>query len=263
MPTGTPSLDNFTKNDIDALTISLDSASFLTQVDWANPTLEQLDAWGDMDSLDSFGNLEQLNLLDVKHFLGSAAMSMTGSATAKLPVLFTGAASIAGTATSAGYDILFNMPATASAAITATSANNRIRDFAGSVTGAASFAAVITPLRQVSSSVSLAITASNDYTRIRTDTASASGAITATSNSNYLFNVNAAVSASVSVTGAAVGEFVMAGTPQAQMTVTATVKRLGEDWSNVGIGTEIWTDVTVGSEIWSRQSTSTGTWAGL
>ena len=68
MPTGTPSLDNFTKNDIDALTISLDSASFLTQVDWANPTLEQLDAWGDMDSLDSFGNLEQLNLLDVKHF---------------------------------------------------------------------------------------------------------------------------------------------------------------------------------------------------
>ena len=69
MPTGTPSLDNFTKNNIDTLTLSLDSADFLTQVDWSNPTLEQLDAWGTMDALDGFGNLEQLADLDVIHFL--------------------------------------------------------------------------------------------------------------------------------------------------------------------------------------------------
>ena len=242
MPTGTPSLDNFTKNDIDALTISMDSASFLTQVDWSNPTLEQLDAWGDMDSLDGFGNLEQLALLDVLHFQGTAGIAVTAAGAVQFAI---------------------EMPAAVSISATATSDDTRIRPMAGSVTGAASFSAVITPLRQVSSSVSLAVTASNDYTRFRTDTGSASFVVTSTSESNYVFNVRSAVDASISATGAAGGIFAMAGTPQAQMSVSVDVKRLGEDWSDVGIGNEIWTNVTIGSEIWSQQTTSTGTWAGL
>jgi hypothetical protein len=263
MPTGTPSLDNFTKNDIDALTISLDSASFLTQVDWSNPTLEQLDAWGDMDSLDGFGNLEQLALLDVLHFQGTAGIVVTAAGAVQFAIEMPAAVSISATATAAEPDILFNMPASASAAITASSEVNRVKSFSASVSGAASFAAVITPLRQVSSSVSLAVTASNDYTRFRTDTGSASFVVTSTSKSNYVFNVHSAVDASISATGAAGGIFVMAGTPQAQMSVSADAKRLGEDWSDVGIGNEIWTNVTIGSEIWSKQTTSTGTWAGL
>ena len=160
MPTGTPSLDNFTKNNIDTLTISLDSASFLTQVDWSNPTLEQLDAWGTMDALDSFGNLEQLSDLDVKHFLGTAAIAITAAGAVQFAI---------------------EMPAAVSISATATSDNTRIREMAGSVTGAASFSAVITPLRQVSGSASLAVTAANVITRVRTDTASASAASRAAS----------------------------------------------------------------------------------
>ena len=100
MPTGTPSLENFTKNNIDTLTISLDSASFLTQVDWANPTLEQLDNWGDMDSLDSFGNLEQLADLDVKHFIGTASLVVTTTGAVQFSIEMPAAVSFAATATS-------------------------------------------------------------------------------------------------------------------------------------------------------------------
>ena len=169
MPTGTPSLDNFTKNNIDTLTLSLDSADFLTQVDWSNPTLEQLDAWGTMDALDGFGNLEQLADLDVIHFLGSASVSVTAAGAVQFAI---------------------EMPAAVSISATATSGNTRIRSMSGSVTGAASFSAVISPQRQVSASVSVSATAVSGSTLIRTNAASASASITATSLSNFVFVVS-------------------------------------------------------------------------
>ena len=129
MPTGTPSLDNFTKNNLDTLTVSLDSASFLTSVDWSNPTLEQLDAWGTMDALDGFGTLEQLADLDVIHCSGSA------------PIAFTATAAI---------QFAIDVAGTANIAVTAASDADRIRTMSASITGAFGFTATITPLRQMS-----------------------------------------------------------------------------------------------------------------
>mgnify|MGYP005991124001 CR=1 FL=1 len=240
MPTGTPSLDNFTKNNIDTLTISLDSASFLTQVDWSNPTLEQLDAWGTMDALDSFGNLEELSDLDVKHFLGTDANTITAAVAVQFAI---------------------EMPAAVSISATATSDNTRIRGMAGSVTGATTLSAVISPERLVSSSVSIAATVSGDAIRIRTDSASASTAITATSNSNFVFVVSGSASTAVTTTAAVNGIFAMAGTPSMVTTSSITGKILGEDWKDVAAGTPIWTDLSVGSPIWSQQTVSTATWA--
>ena len=47
------SLDNVTLEDLES--VKLDEVGFrdLLKVEWSNPTLEQLDAWGNLDSLDS------------------------------------------------------------------------------------------------------------------------------------------------------------------------------------------------------------------
>ena len=61
MATNTPSLEQLT-GSIDALPHSLD---LLDALPWENPTLEQLDAWGDLDFLDALGNMDNLSSLAV------------------------------------------------------------------------------------------------------------------------------------------------------------------------------------------------------
>ena len=61
MATNTPQLEQLT-GSIDALPHSLDS---LDALPWSNPTLEQLDAWGNLDFLDALGNMDNLSSLAV------------------------------------------------------------------------------------------------------------------------------------------------------------------------------------------------------
>ena len=200
MPTGTPSLDNFTKNNLDTLTVSLDSASFLTSVDWANPTLEQLDAWGTMDALDGFGTLEQLADLDVIHCSGSAPIAFTATAAIQFAIEVAGTANIA---------------------VTVASDANRIRTMSASITGAFGFTATITPLRQMSGTASIAVTSAADYNRLISVVGTASAVVTSTASSNILYLAQGTATAEFTATGATTGVFVEAGTTQAQISVTA------------------------------------------
>ncbi len=65
MPLGIPHLDQITSN-IDEITGSLDIDADLLKVEFNNPTLEQLDSWGLLDNLDTFGNLDSLASLQVR-----------------------------------------------------------------------------------------------------------------------------------------------------------------------------------------------------
>ena len=229
MATGTPHLDNFTSS-IDALPYSLDSALLLTKVDWSNPTLEQLDAWGTLEDLDNYGlTLDTLDQLEVKHFQGTATASITVAAEVQFAI---------------------EMPAAVSISAFATADNTRIREMAGSVTGAADFDAVITPIRTMNASVSVAVTDTAELTRLRTSPAPAAISATTTASSSLVYLLAGTANTAVTTTSAANGIFAMAGTPETAVSVLCDAKRLGEDWGDVATDLEVWGDVAVGSEIW-------------
>ena len=81
MALGVPNLDQIT-TPLDSISGSLDTDADLQKVEFNNPTLEQLDSWGLLDSLDTFGNLDSLSSLEVKQ--GTASASTTATATADI-----------------------------------------------------------------------------------------------------------------------------------------------------------------------------------
>ena len=230
MATNTPSLEQLS-GSIDALPHSLDN---LDGLPWCNPTLDQLDAWGTLEQLDAFGyTLDELGTGD------------------RLCVLIadTPSATIAITATGA---ILFakEVQAAVSVSASAVSGVNRIRTMQAAVTGVASFEAVITPIRTMDASVSVAVTNTVNIKRIRPFTSSVSSSVNVSSIARVVYSVDSAPNVVVTTTSASNGIFVMAGTSDASVSVVCDAKRLGEDWGNVAIGSEVWGDVAVGSEIW-------------
>ncbi len=145
MATCTPHLDNFTSS-IDALPYSLDSALLLTRVDWSNPTLEQLDAWGDMDSLDTFGTLEQLANLDVIHAPGSADIAITATGAIQFAIQFDASVNIS---------------------VSTTGEAQRIQHMTASVTGAASATATASFTAKMDGAASVAVTVAGASTPVR------------------------------------------------------------------------------------------------
>jgi len=241
MATNTPSLEQLS-GSIDALPHSLDN---LDGLPWCNPTLDQLDAWGTLEQLDAFGyTLDELGTGDRLCVLIADAPS----------------ASIAVT-TTAEIQFAIEMPAAVSISASATSGVNRVRPMAGSVTGAANFAAVITPIRTMDASVSVAVTDTADIKRIRPFTSSVSSSVNVSSIARVVYSVDSAPNVVVTTTSASNGIFVMAGTSDASVSVVCDAKRIGEDWGNVAIGSEVWGDVAVGSEIWGTVTVGSEVWA--
>ena len=184
-------------------------------------SLQQLDSWGSLDSLDAYGlNLEQLDQVTLHVTDGSASVSVTGA----LSVV-------------------------------------RELAMQASVVGAAGVTASMKPIRQVTVTVNIAATQSSSLSAIRSATAnqtlvlSASGVAALIRFAEAAENVSVATSAETSVTRP------VSAAVSGRLSVTLLGKVLGEDWTNVAAGTEVWTDVTLGSEVWTNVSLGNEVWA--
>ena len=222
MATNTPTLEQLS-GSLDALPASLDN---LDALPWCNPTLEQLDAWGSLEYIASFGyTLEQLDNSD------------------RLCVLVaSGSASVA---------------LSASAVISTTD----IVEMSASVTGAATATATITPFRQLSGNAQLSISATATFEPVRQFTGNAQLSISENCAPIAVLafaaenNVSAVTTVNSSVT------FVTDAGLTASITTVSDNHILGEDWNDVADGAEIWTDVIVGSEIWAHVPVGNEVWA--
>jgi len=123
-------------------------------------TLEELDNWGTMDAIDSFGNLEQLDGLTLQQ--PTAAVSLSASASGAVRRILAFAAAVTGAASVAAYaSFIARFTAAVSVAATSAAAVLRVRPFDASaaVSGAASGVAL--SIRGMLSSVSASVTAAS------------------------------------------------------------------------------------------------------
>lgn len=120
MATNNPTLEQLT-GSLDSLPDSLDN---LNALPWCNPTLEQLDGWGSLEYIASFGyTLEQLDNSDrlcVIVASGSASIELSTAAEIQLPKFVEASESIA-LAADAEANAIFAADASLIASITASS----------------------------------------------------------------------------------------------------------------------------------------------
>ena len=156
MALGIPNLDQITTSldgSYPRVGWSLDNASDMDKVEWQSPTLEQLDNWGaNLDSLDTFGNLDSLTSLAVKQ--DSATASTTATATAEIVFAIEVDANVSTSATaSAACFVIRQVEASVSTTSTATASFVPIRMVEASVSVTATATATPTPVRQVEATV--------------------------------------------------------------------------------------------------------------
>ncbi len=101
------------------------------------PTLEQLDNWGNMDALDAFGSLEDLDNLNLFETSSSVATAITATNS---------------------LEVVKELEGSSALSITTTSDGIRIQSVDASVPGAASVAAVARFTVETEAALNLAIT---------------------------------------------------------------------------------------------------------
>ena len=104
MPLGTPHLDQIT-TPLDSISGSLDNDADLQKVEFNNPTLEQLDSWGTIDFIATFGNIDSLSTLQVRQGTASASTVATASADIQFAIEVDATVSTSATATASGTRI--------------------------------------------------------------------------------------------------------------------------------------------------------------
>ena len=124
-------------------------------------TLEELDNWGTMDAIDSFGNLEQLDGLTLQQ--PTAAVSLSASATTTVKRILAFAAAVTGAASVSAYaSFIVRLTAAVSVAVTTSVSVLRLRPFDASVAVSGAATSLFVRVRPAVSAVSAAVTAASE-----------------------------------------------------------------------------------------------------
>lgn len=216
-------------------------------------TLEELDNWGTMDAIDSFGNLEQLDNLTLQQ--PTAAVSLSASATTTVKRILAFAAAVTGAASVAAYaSFIARFTASVSTAVTSTAAALRIRTFDASAAVSGAATSLFGRIRPAVSAVSAVVTAASENAVTFVNSGAASLAVTVSTTARRLGD-RWSVVPSENETWTNILAFPATLEDLDQLGTMDNIDKYGslEDLDNLDeiIPNLVWTEVSVGTERWA------------
>jgi len=230
-------------------------------IEYSALTLDHMDRWGPLDGW-NFGPLDGITQLDVWQGVASINTAITSTGIASSVVPASASASISATVSQADSTKITTAAGSVATSVTSAATPQAIKSFSAAVSGAASVSASCRFTASFSATVAISVAASSSAQKISTIAATAS--VSATGSASFVSVLAVSSSANIVLNSDSYQSITYSFSSSELLSLSgqSVAKIIGDDWSDVQVGSEVWSDISVGSEVWSQVPlTSNQNWA--